>query len=1033
MKRIVRYRQIFQRHALMFSLALAVGLLSPAAVTAAQAAPPKVLILNAYHQGEQWSDNELAGILDAFKKSNPFLVPEIEHLDTKRFPAPEHLVLLWNFLKQKYNGRPFDLVMALDNPALDLLIAHRQELFGDVPIVFAGINGYRPEMLAGQTRVAGVVEVSDMSGTLRLALRLHPQARVVFTVHDHTSTGLALRREMEQAAGAFRQQVEFRYTPEGNMPELLHQLGALPTDALVILLAYVTDQNGRTYTREESTRLICDASPVPVYALHETRLGFGIVGGLLLEGRQHGMQAAQLALRVLAGEDADALGVTDSISRPVFDYHQLARFDIPIDRLPAGSVVIHQPVSLWREYRAVLLPGAMVVGFLLVAVAALTISIARIRNAEEKMRRSEERLRHHNQILDGVLAHTHMMAVYLDPAFNFIWVNKAYADTCRHAPDFFPGKNHFDLYPHAENQAIFQTVVDTGQAYFVGAKPFEFPDQPERGVTYWDWSLTPVKDATGPVVGLVFTLAEVTEGVLANRSLQQYKQVVESSQNLVAAVTLDYRYLFVNQTFLKYRQLVRDQVEGKKVEDVLGREMFAIAVKPYLDRCFKGETLRYELELDFPALGRRHLMVTCFPLKDETEASCGAVVIIIDITEIKTIEMEQSKLKQQLNQLQKMEAIGALAGGIAHDFNNILFPIVGFAEMLQEDLPADSPLKECVKEILTGTARARDLVKQILSFSRQADKEIKPLRPHLILEEVVHLIRASLPSTIEIVTDIQTGGRMILADPTQIHQIAMNLVTNAYHAMEEKGGTLSISLKEAQIGAAGGPGTLGPGTYVGITVADTGIGIPGELLEKIFDPYFTTKTKDKGTGLGLAVVHGIVKSYRGEVVVQSAVGKGTSFSVYLPAIAASEAQTEKVRKMVVRGGHERVLLVDDEEQIVRMEKQMLEKLGYQVAVRTSSIEALAAFQAAPQSYDIVITDMTMPKMTGDGLAQELLKIRPELPVIVCTGFSEQLPPERAAAIGIKGYLMKPVVRSDMANLIRQVLDEPGDGRLKTED
>lgn len=387
-------------------------------------------------------------------------------------------------------------------------------------------------------------------------------------------------------------------------------------------------------------------------------------------------------------------------------------------------------------------------------------------------------------------------------------------------------------------------------------------------------------------------------------------------------------------------------------------------------------------------------------------------------------ETERENLEKQLRHLQKMEAIGALAGGIAHDFNNILFPIVGFAEMLEDDLPEGSPQHECVSEIITGTKRARDLVKQILSFSRQVETEVKPVSPRIILKEVIKLIRATIPTTIEIRQDIDPSGHLIMADPTQIHQIAMNLITNAYHAMGDSGGTLSVSLKNVDMAqATEGATILKAGPHVQLTISDTGTGMDEATAAKIFDPYFTTKSKDRGTGLGLSVVHGIVQSYGGEIKVRSQPDRGTTFDIYLPAVRMKSDAGKHRLPRVLPTGDERILLVDDEEQVLRLVKKMLQRLGYHVDALTSSPDALETVKSRPDAYDLVITDMTMPHLTGDKLARKIMTVAPGMPVMICTGFSELITPQLAESIGIKGYLMKPVVQSVMARSVRKVLDE----------
>ncbi|MBC8431778.1 MAG: PAS domain S-box protein [Desulfobacterales bacterium] len=385
---------------------------------------------------------------------------------------------------------------------------------------------------------------------------------------------------------------------------------------------------------------------------------------------------------------------------------------------------------------------------------------------------------------------------------------------------------------------------------------------------------------------------------------------------------------------------------------------------------------------------------------------------------------DRKKLETQLRQAQKMESIGTLAGGIAHDFNNILFPIMGFAEMALDDVPKNSPLHHNIKEIILGTKRASDLVKQILAFSRQSDQKPKPLKVQLIIKEVLKLMRSSIPTTIKIKHDINNECGLVMADTTQVHQVAMNLMTNAYHVMEDEGGVLSVSLKEVELTADDlTDQSIDPGTYVCLTVTDTGSGIDQSVISSIFEPYFTTKGNDKGTGLGLAVVHGIVKNYRGDIKVYSEPGKGTAFHVYLPVIKFQTETEETGAVEPVPKGTERILLVDDEEPIVRMEKQMLERLGYHVTERTSSVEALEAFRVNPNKFDLVITDMTMPNTTGVQLAQKLLEIRPDIPIILCTGFSTKVDKEKAAAFGIRGYVMKPVVMSELAKKIREVLEK----------
>ncbi len=384
-----------------------------------------------------------------------------------------------------------------------------------------------------------------------------------------------------------------------------------------------------------------------------------------------------------------------------------------------------------------------------------------------------------------------------------------------------------------------------------------------------------------------------------------------------------------------------------------------------------------------------------------------------------------AKYERQLQQVLKIQAIGTLAGGIAHDFNNILFPIVGYTELTMDEVPDDSVAHNNLEEVLKAAHRAKDLVQQILTFSRQSGQERKPVEVHLIIKEALKLLRASIPASIEIINNIDDDCHPVMGDATQIHQVIMNLCTNAYQAMQDKGGTLEVNLSEVNVGYEETVKKIGmqPGKHLQLLVRDEGCGMDAVVLNRIFEPYYTTKEQGKGTGLGLSVIHGIVKNHRGDISVTSSPGKGTTFKVYLPITEDADIANELAPSNGAAKGNERILLIDDEEQIVSMEQQMLENLGYEVTARTDSTKALEEFSEQPHNFDLVITDMTMPQMTGDELAQKLLDIKPDIPVILCTGFNEDITEEKALAMGIQKFVMKPVIKNDLATTIRTVLDQ----------
>jgi signal transduction histidine kinase/ActR/RegA family two-component response regulator len=389
----------------------------------------------------------------------------------------------------------------------------------------------------------------------------------------------------------------------------------------------------------------------------------------------------------------------------------------------------------------------------------------------------------------------------------------------------------------------------------------------------------------------------------------------------------------------------------------------------------------------------------------------------------KHYQEEQAKLEAQLLQLQKMETIGTLAGGIAHDFNNILTPVLGYTEMALEELNDDSNLRYDIEQIHHAALRGKDLVQQILTFSRQMDVDKKPLQLHLVIKEALNLVKASFPANIEIRQQLDPRCGTVLADNTQIHQILMNLCTNSYHAMMDKGGVLEVKLHKTEVDPKLDKSLahLNKGTYIVITVTDTGHGMDQETMLRIFEPFFTKKEVGVGSGLGLSVVHGIVKSYKGAITVDSMIGKGTIFKIYLPQHSADLGITKGPAEKVIKG-KEHILFIDDEEEITFMGKKMLESLGYTVNIETNPLRALDVFMQSPEEFDLLVTDQTMPNMLGTDLALKFREVRPELKIIIITGFTDSINREIADENGINEFIFKPLILSEFSKVIREVLD-----------
>ena len=452
----------------------------------------------------------------------------------------------------------------------------------------------------------------------------------------------------------------------------------------------------------------------------------------------------------------------------------------------------------------------------------------------------------------------------------------------------------------------------------------------------------------------------------------------------------------------------------------------------------RGENVTYEATVDFDDIRRLGLFVTSRGSKahfdllihnlgmDQDYKPKGYLAQIQDVTRRREAENALMHSERQLRQAQKMEAIGTLAGGIAHDFNNILTPIMGYAEIVLQCGVDGSDSQEYLREILRASHRAKDLVNQILTFSRQTEHEGTPIQMTTIIKEVVKQFQATLPKSITMRTVFRSDNEVVVANPTQLHQIMMNLCTNAVHAMRESGGTIEITTanfvhrrRENSAYPA-----LESGRYLRVSVRDSGIGMDEATMERIFEPFFTTKASGEGTGMGLAVVHGIVSSLKGAITVESKPGAGAMFHVVLPVVERVNVE-EKEETAPLPTGHECILFVDDEKDIIKMEAHMLTSLGYHPVLANSGEEALRLFQMNPDRYDAVITDQVMPGMVGTELAKAILGIRPDTPIIICTGFSESVTPEQAREIGVREFMLKPVVMRQLAETLRGVLGGNG--------
>ena len=649
--------------------------------------------------------------------------------------------------------------------------------------------------------------------------------------------------------------------------------------------------------------------------------------------------------------------------------------------------------------------------------------IARLKQAEKEQARSEALHRNLINTIPDLIWLKDLNGVYL---------------SCNQKFEQFFGAKESEIIGRTDYDFIDKDLADFFRRHDNKALKLKKPSRNEEILTFasngytgiFETIKSPMYDNDGDIIGILGIARDISRRKKMESGLEKNKKRLISAQRIGRLGNWEYD-ISTNQIWGSEEarriygfdpacdNFTLDEIEACIIE----RERVHKALTDLI-QYDKPYDIEFEIN---PADGDppvRTIKSTAELLRDNHGQPRKVVGVIQDISKWKKAETEKIKLTNQLRQAQKMEAIGTLAGGIAHDFNNILAAIIGFCELAFFDVEDGSDVQNDLNEIYAAGHRAKDLVKQILAFSRQSEEEIVPVQVKSIMKEIVSLLKASIPSSIEIKTFIESKS-FIKGNPTQIHQVILNLCTNAAYAMEENGGILMLSLKDVEIKEPLSVNPLYeimPGKYLEIVVSDTGEGIAPDVMDSIFEPYFTTKPHDEGTGLGLALVHGIVHSCAGAVTVSSEVGKGSVFKVLFPVIEIKKSQlTDVIEELPT--GTERILFVDDEMSITRMVERALRQLGYSIVVQTSSLAALEMFQSGPDEFDMVITDMTMPKMSGEKLAMALLEIRPELPIILCTGFSKNISEQKALNAGIRAFLYKPVNTTELAKTIRTVFDE----------
>jgi PAS domain S-box-containing protein len=646
-------------------------------------------------------------------------------------------------------------------------------------------------------------------------------------------------------------------------------------------------------------------------------------------------------------------------------------------------------------------------------LAGFTLDITDRKQAEKALIESEQKWR-------NILVNTPQIGIALDPEAKIIFANDHFLKLTGWERREILGKDWFNLFiPEAireDIRNIFHVVMNRKDASGFSNYENEILTKKTELLNV-AWSNVLTRDARGKVLDVTCFGIDLTERKRAEEKLKEseekYRFMMESFTDPLYICSPDFRIEYMNPAMI--RRIGRDATHENCHSALHGMDHPCGWCD--FEAVGAGKTMEINLKSPFDD---RHYRVTHMPVHHK-DGTVSKMALFRDITEYLKAVVEKEKAQAQLIQSQKMESIGTLAGGIAHEFNNMLSIIMGNTELAMDELPEWNPARTSLEEIRVAGLRARDMVKQLLTFSRKDDAKKTALDMGAVVKESLRLIRSSIPANIDIHQNISKTPAVVLGNITQINQVLINLCSNAADAMMQTGGSLGIDLDTLVLAEDSPYAGLAPGSYVKLVVSDTGSGMDKDTLNRVFEPYFTTKGIGKGTGIGLAVVHGIVERHQGLIRVESTLGKGSVFTLLFPAFQG-RIEPAKEEQNNLPKGRERILFVDDEPVLMKLGKQRLEMLGYTVQGATDPLRALEIFKADPGAFDLLITDMAMPGMTGDQLAVEMFRIRPKLPAMLCTGYSETLSEQKAYDIGFSSFVMKPVDRTELALAVRKILD-----------
>ncbi len=954
----------------------------------------RVLILHSYHPSLSWTRSLQKGIEEALNEADGTVDISVEYMDTKHHEPELTQEAFFELLKVKYRRWVPDVVISCDDDALHFLFQHRQKLFPDVPVVFCGLNveDFDPEILEGHHRYTGVVEKLDIASTADLILQLYPQVNRIALIHDRTTTGLADRSTFEALADRYRNKgVDFIYPDTGqglSEDELLAYLRSLGPDSAAYFVGFFRDRSGKPLALDRILPAICQASPRPVFAAAEAFLGYGILGGKLLSGEVHGRSTARKALAVLDDPQRLPPVSVESSNRYMFDYRQMQRFGLTLEDLPEGSIIKYGQPSFYQRHRTELLWGAIALAALLLFTTALLINTFRRRAAEQRLAVSEKKYR----LLASYA--TDMISTH-DWEGTYLYASPACKDLLGYEPEEMVGQNAYDFFHPDDIQDIRQRHQGLRAGQPIDSLTYRI--RHKNGAYTWFESTTTLIDP--PQQGRPERIIAVSRNITARKKAQQ--ALARSEQR--------YRHLVENlpDVIYEYSTLRGALYWSQRACDIFGYDSQARREKPFLwrdsidpqDTQRVAEAIRqaesgqsFDIEYRFrDAQGRTHwLRDRSVSIRREGE-DCIIEGIATDITARKEAEEERTFLGEQLRQAQKMEAVGRLAGGIAHDFNNMLQTILGFADVLLEDIDENHTGFEAVSQIRHAAQRSADLTRQLLAYARKQAYSPRVVDLDQAVEERLAMLHRLIGEHIQL--EFHPGEPCpVRVDPAQLDQVLTNLILNARDALATTGRiTIQTATEKIDEAFCKHHVDASPGRYAVLTVHDNGQGMDAETLERVFEPFYTTKPQGKGTGLGLSTVYGIVRQNDGFALADSETENGSTFRIYLPE-AQEDSSPESSASLVQSpaGEGQSILIVEDEPSVLALARRVLQQQGYDVRCAQGPQEALEMTESDTSPIDLLLTDVIMPEMSGKELARRLQERFPHMRCLFMSGYAEEV-------------------------------------------